>query len=482
LNVRVCHVPRELFPPIDSMTAARVAAAPLPPRQRLYGIGPGKSGTHALASLFTGIAAAHEPETDPLIGTVLDHVSGRCGWEAIDALARDRDARLGLVVDVSNINIFLVDLLVRIAPDARFVLTIRDPYSWLDSLLNHYLRVTPTAAWRAFADYRFRPDDFPHPPAERILEHSGLYPLAGYLGYWNAHLSKAIEAVPPDRLLIVRTNDIAARASEIASFAGLDEGTVDSSRIDEFRNPHKSRIIEEIPSEHVQEQVERHCGPLMRRFFPEIRSPTDAGLERSMRRQRVFGIGWAKTGVTTLGRCLRELGYRHHGQRLDLVKDLGSGDLATADLSRILAAAAVHEAFTDWPWILLYRQLDEAFPGSRFVLTTREPGRWLRSYRSMIARLPPATPEVVARRRILYGLPFPDVTDAMLLERRARHDAAVRDWFRGRPESLLTVDWESGGGWNELCGFLRLPVPAVPFPHENRAESHPRIDLARAIR
>lgn len=189
---------------------------------------------------------------------------------------------------------------------------------------------------------------------------------------------------------------------------------------------------------------------------------------------KVFGIGWAKTGVTTLGRCLRELGYRHHGQQLELVDDLGGGDHGSgewlaADLTRIRAVAVEHDAFTDWPWILLYRRLDEAFPGSKFVLTVRDADRWLRSYRAMIARLPPATPELISRRRIIYGLPFPDVTDAMLLERRARHDAAVRDWFRDRPESLLTVDWEMGDGWKELCGFLHMPVPSIPFPHENRA-------------
>ena len=190
---------------------------------------------------------------------------------------------------------------------------------------------------------------------------------------------------------------------------------------------------------------------------------------------KVFGIGWAKTGVTTLGRCLRELGYRHHGQRLDLVDDLGDGDTGSGewpatDLTRIEAVAMEHDGFTDWPWILLYRRLDETFPGSKFVLTLRNADRWLRSYRSMIARLPPATPELIARRRILYGLPFPDVTDAMLLERRARHDAAVRDWFRDRPESLLTVDWEAGDGWESLCRFLGEPVPSIPFPHENRGD------------
>jgi hypothetical protein len=194
-----------------------------------------------------------------------------------------------------------------------------------------------------------------------------------------------------------------------------------------------------------------------------------------MSRSKVFGVGWAKTGVTTLGRCLSILGYDHQGQRFDLVDelkfvDIDCGGLATAEISRILAVAAVYEAFTDWPWILLYRQLDEAFPGSRFVLTTREPGRWLRSYRSMIKQLPPATDRDIARRRILYGLPFPDVTDAMLLERRARHDVAVKEWFCGRPEQLLVVDWESAAEWEPLCGFLGMPVPTLPFPHENKGQ------------
>ncbi len=43
---------------------------------------------------------------------------------------------------------------------------------------------------------------------------------------------------------------------------------------------------------------------------------------------KIFGIGWAKTGTTTLGRCLELLGYRHVGQRLDLVPHLEKGDLA----------------------------------------------------------------------------------------------------------------------------------------------------------
>lgn len=265
----------------DDIDASRRQAAAQPPpatRPRIYGIGLGKSGTNALASLFTGVAAAHEPESESVIRALLDYHAGRSDWQPLDALVRDRDRRLALAVDVSNLNIFLVDLLLQLSPDSRFVLTIRDCYSWLDSLLNHYLRVPPTAAWRAFADERFQKGRA-YPPAERILEEHGLYTLEGYLSYWNAHVTKALAAVPADRLLIVRTGQIGDRALEIAAFGGLGPEHVAAGGIHEYRNPQKRRILQQIPRGHLEEQVRIHCEPLVSRFFPEIRSAADAGLD-----------------------------------------------------------------------------------------------------------------------------------------------------------------------------------------------------------
>ena len=137
---------------------------------------------------------------------------------------------------------------------------------------------SPTAAWRAFADWRFQRGQFSYPAAEQILEQKGLYTLEGYLSYWNAHVSKALAAVPADRLLIVRTDQIVDRALEIAAFGGFGPAHVVAEGIHEYRNPHKQRIVPEIPVAHLQEQVNAHCGALMQRFFPEIHSPADAGL------------------------------------------------------------------------------------------------------------------------------------------------------------------------------------------------------------
>lgn len=190
-----------------------------------------------------------------------------------------------------------------------------------------------------------------------------------------------------------------------------------------------------------------------------------AGVRR-LDRPKVFGIGWAKTGTTTLGRCFELLGFARRSQNLSLVPALMHGDW-----TRTLHLAAQHESFEDWPWIRIYRELDAAFPGSRFVLTRRDPAAWLESYRAMLAGEGPPAPALAAIRDWLYGLSVADASDAELLARVRQHDADVQAWFADRPGDLLVVDWARGDGWEALCAFLDLPIPEVPFPHLNRRPS-----------
>lgn len=178
---------------------------------------------------------------------------------------------------------------------------------------------------------------------------------------------------------------------------------------------------------------------------------------------KVFGIGWAKTGTTSLGACFRKLGFNHQGQNLSLVQGIMRGDYA-----KVLRIASTKESFEDWPWIILFRQLDMAFPGSRFVLTIRDPARWLTSYRGMIAAQGPPSDELARVREFLYETDTRTASDQQLLSRFERHQQEVVNYFKHRPDDLLVVDWELGHGWVELCGFLGLPAPDVPFPHLNR--------------
>ena len=178
---------------------------------------------------------------------------------------------------------------------------------------------------------------------------------------------------------------------------------------------------------------------------------------------KIFGIGWAKTGTSSLGECFKILEYNHQGQDLQLVKYIKNNKL-----QRIMEIAEKKESFEDWPWIILYRELDTNFQDSRFILTIRETDRWIRSYKNMLERQGEASDELNEMRQILYGLPFPDVTASQLANRYDRHNREVKDYFRDRLEDLLIVDWEKGDGWVELCEFLGREVPDVPFPHVNK--------------
>jgi len=180
---------------------------------------------------------------------------------------------------------------------------------------------------------------------------------------------------------------------------------------------------------------------------------------------KLVGVGWAKTGTSTLGRCFELLGFSHQAGRLDLVEHLADGDT-----DAIIDVARSWDALEDWPWLLLYREFDAAFPGSKFVLTTRDPQAQLQSWRNMLRDGKHTWPEVTRARQVLYGLPFPDVTDQQVLARVQQHEAEVRAYFADRPDDLLVVDWTKGDGWPELCGFLDLPIPDEPFPHANQGD------------
>ncbi|MDJ0953310.1 MAG: sulfotransferase [Acidimicrobiia bacterium] len=175
-----------------------------------------------------------------------------------------------------------------------------------------------------------------------------------------------------------------------------------------------------------------------------------------MPENKVFGIGFHKTGTTTLASALRLLGY-------DIAGPFGvhDADIAETALPRALETAATCDGAQDNPWPILYADLDAAFPGSKFVLTVRDPDRWLRSVVNHFGG------KTTPMREWIYGRGDPVGNEDLYRERYESHNDAVRTHFASRPDDLLVLSIADGEGWDELCGFLGVPVPDVPFPHAN---------------
>jgi len=173
--------------------------------------------------------------------------------------------------------------------------------------------------------------------------------------------------------------------------------------------------------------------------------------------RKVFCVGFQKTGTTSLQYALSLLGYRVAG--VFSVKNLDG----PAIRDRALELATQFDAFADNPWPVLFRELDAAFPGSKFILTTRDPDKW---YKSACTHFSDGGSKM---REWIYGAGSPEGNSEAYKGRLLRHADEVRAHFADRQEDFIEFDVAQGDGWDALCSFLGKPVPKRDFPWLNTA-------------
>lgn len=179
------------------------------------------------------------------------------------------------------------------------------------------------------------------------------------------------------------------------------------------------------------------------------------------RRPKVFGIGLNKTGTTTLGLCGRMLGLRSTSCDKKLLADF----VVWNDFVRIKQKVSDYDLFEDWPWPLIFKDLDQMYPGSKFILTVRQSEqKWLESLKSHSMRTHPTE----HCRKLAFGYNFPHGNEKEHIEFYRQHNDSVRSYFSGRSNDFIELCWEKGDGFEELCNFLNCDVPDLPFPHANK--------------
>jgi Sulfotransferase domain len=185
---------------------------------------------------------------------------------------------------------------------------------------------------------------------------------------------------------------------------------------------------------------------------------------RPTRATKVVGIGLPKTGTTTLGYCFRRFGFKHRTYDMDLAVKV-----KRHQLEPVLKAAEKYETFEDWPWFLIYRELDQRFPNSKFILTVRkDTDTYVASLKGHHER------EGIRRKDFVKPHWWDEVFAVEPAEwnyeksalRYETHNRKVLAYFGDRVnKDLIVVCWENGDGWAELSKFLHKKAPDEPFPH-----------------
>ncbi|MGH6913869.1 MAG: sulfotransferase [Geminicoccales bacterium] len=241
-----------------------------PRRFHAYCCGAAKTGTHSIRAIFHGYRAAHEVDIERTLRLAVAYCDRSITAGAAARAVGRRDRSLWLEMDSSPVNGVLVRPIVEALPDALVILTIRDAYSWANSCFDHQVNISVPDLWYQLDRRVMGLDNTPHSRWDAPLEERGLYPLACYFRRWTEHNEAVLEAVPEDRLLVVRTDDIAARIADIAAFVGVPVATLEAGNARSYAAPKKHRILARLDSSYVRETAERCCGDLMKRFFPDV--------------------------------------------------------------------------------------------------------------------------------------------------------------------------------------------------------------------
>jgi hypothetical protein len=242
-----------------------------PRKTHIFGVGTGKSGTHTLAEIWgEQFRTAHEPESEYQLGLFLQWNSGQLTDKALIRHLVALDKKLWLEINSSAVNFLFLDFLKETFRHSKFILTIRDPYHWLDSIINHQLTHPCSVNWQKMREIRFRPDLYTHPNEEAILKERHLYTLDGYLSYWSYHNKRVLETIPANRLLVVRTDQINQKIDELACFTGIK--AIHSMKPTTHSFPAKAKlgILSKIDQDYLNSRINRHCGDMLQRYFPDI--------------------------------------------------------------------------------------------------------------------------------------------------------------------------------------------------------------------
>ncbi|NUM44438.1 MAG: sulfotransferase family protein [Anaerolineales bacterium] len=207
---------------------------------------------------------------------------------------------------------------------------------------------------------------------------------------------------------------------------------------------------------------------------------------------KVIGAGFGRTGTESTKAALEQLGFGKCYHMFELMKKperLPEWEkLARGETPNYDALFAGYQSCLDFPAALYYREFMRQYPEAKVILTVRDADKWYDSAAKTILADIPAVVYPLARFLGIFSRRLGDFPKVDQFARRVVHQGL----FQGRahereytkavfnawneevkrtvpPDRLLI--FEVREGWESLCNFLGVPVPAAPFPRLNAGDS-----------
>ncbi len=246
---------------------------------KFFCVGLFRTGTTTMCEMFArSFPSDHEFRVEDEIDVLVSRISGAITDAEIRAFVRDRDAARPLVMDSCGAHFGILDVLVDEFPEAKFLLTLRSVYAWMNSCVGK-LYGDYVGGWGSRAGEFMNSLTF-LPGGGLVLEdRSGSKMcLEQMIKAWASINRRIQEVVPAHRLLVLNTEDLAGSTHAIASFCGIEESLLDGCHSNAGQ---AADFLSCFDAAKLESLVRRHCSELMAERYPGVTLASHASREWS---------------------------------------------------------------------------------------------------------------------------------------------------------------------------------------------------------
>lgn len=179
-------------------------------------------------------------------------------------------------------------------------------------------------------------------------------------------------------------------------------------------------------------------------------------------KNKVFCLGFQKTGTTSLTNFLERMDYNIAGY--EPFRDLSDKEVTKEILvERAVAVMQEYDGAQDTPWYVLYPDMDAAFPGSKFIHVIRDTESWKKSALGDFSKHSNTIHEWI------YGSKSPAGNEEKWAETYDRHNRDVQAYFAGREDDYLCLKLEDMAlDADRIAQFLGFAGTVPDWPHSNK--------------
>lgn len=225
-----------------------------------YAIGSGKTGTASIAAMFSKhYRSAHEPLPALTNQLVIEYDRGDLHPDAAATLFWARDQDLDLEMDASHPLGFIAPVFAQAIRkhDLQFIVTIRNPVTWIRSRIKYHYTVKPPA-WEAFRHHFWWGWPFIWGDEDHYLYlRYGLCPVASYFKAYEKQYRLIKTHLPPERYLLIATETLNESVSSLARFLGIPPKTIEPQHVNQ--SPAMFDPSQSLEDGWLSEMAEEHC-------------------------------------------------------------------------------------------------------------------------------------------------------------------------------------------------------------------------------